>query len=224
MPLFDNPFYSDEDCKMVYKTRSGWGFETFERERLNRSPASRTPFQRDMDNLTFCGAFRRLQGKTQVRQVGPQCFSRTRLSHSIEIARIARSIVSKVHILKKKTIGQFLDADLVEFACFAHDIGNPPFGHAGERELNKQMKNHGGFEGNAQSLRIVTETAWVKNGIRPTRAGVESILKYKNLWSTKNGPFRKTTAFYLRLPGKTNPRTGNWGRAQHRMSDHGPCR
>lgn len=55
MPLFDNPFYSDEDCKMVYKTRSGWGFETFDRERLNHSAAYRTPFQRDLDNLTFCG-------------------------------------------------------------------------------------------------------------------------------------------------------------------------
>jgi dGTPase len=81
--------------------------------------------------------------------------------------------------------GKFIDADLVEFACFAHDIGNPPFGHAGERELNYQMREYGGFEGNAQSLRIVTETAWKTGGIRPTKAGIESILKYKVLWDPK---------------------------------------
>ena len=185
MALFENPFYSDEDCSMVLKAHKGWEIEAFDREVLNRSKAHRTPFQRDLDNLTFCGAFRRLQGKTQVRKTGPRCFSRTRLSHSIEVARIARSIVSKVHILENVRTGQFVDADLVEFACFAHDIGNPPFGHAGERELNRQMREHGGFEGNAQSLRIVTETAWVRGGIKPTRAGVDSILKYKDLWQTK---------------------------------------
>jgi dGTPase len=123
MALFDNPFYSDEDCKMVQKTSGGWSLRTFQRQRLNNSKAYRTPFQRDLDNLTFCGAFRRLQGKTQVRQVGPKCFSRTRLSHSIEIASIARSIVSQLHILQNFPIGQFIDSDLVEFACFAHDIG-----------------------------------------------------------------------------------------------------
>jgi dGTPase len=185
MALFDNRFYLDEDCDMVRKTQKGWYLETFERERLNRSSAFRTPFQKDLDNLTFCGVFRRLQGKTQVRQVGPEFFSRTRLSHSMEIARIAQSVLSKFQLMENATIGQFIDADLVEFACFAHDIGNPPFGHAGERELNYQMREHGGFEGNAQSLRIVTETAWVAGGIRPTKASIESILKYKDFWSTK---------------------------------------
>src|SRR5690348_16701378 len=78
MELFNNPFYSDEDCMMVHKTLDGWSLELFKREILNRSKkAVRTPFQRNLDNLTFCGAFRRLQGKTQVRQVGPECFSRT---------------------------------------------------------------------------------------------------------------------------------------------------
>jgi dGTPase len=195
MALFENPFYSDEDCKMVHKTNDGWRSEPFERERLNRSNEYRTPFHKDLDNLTFCGAFRRLQGKTQVRQVGPECFSRTRLSHSIEIARIAQSILSKFHILENASIGQFVDADLVEFACFAHDIGNPPFGHAGERELNRQMREHDGFEGNAQSLRIVTETAWGKTGIGPTRTAVESILEYKDSWKTKTESPEKRRKF-----------------------------
>lgn len=197
MALFDNPFYSDEDCSMVLKARKGWEIEAFDREVLNTSKAHRTPFQRDLDNLTFCGAFRRLQGKTQVRKTGPRCFSRTRLSHSIEVARIARSIVSKVHILENVRTGQFVDADFVEFACFAHDIGNPPFGHAGERELNRQMRQHGGFEGNAQSLRIVTDTAWVTRGIKPTRATVDSILKYKAVWSEKEeAPERRSKFLY----------------------------
>src|SRR5215469_179638 len=184
MVLFDNPFYSDEDCDIINKTRKVWSIVHFDRNVLNNSNAHRTPFQRDLDNLTFCGAFRRLQGKTQGRKTGSKCFSRTRLSHSIEVARIARAIVSKLHVLTNRRVGEFIDADLVEFACFAHDIGNPPFGHAGERELNRQMSEHGGFEANAQSLRIVTDTAWGTTGIRPTRATVDSILKYKDLWGT----------------------------------------
>jgi dGTPase len=202
MALFDNPFYSDEDCTMVDKTADGWNPKRFQRQRLNNSKAYRTPFQRDLDNLTFCGAFRRLQGKTQVRQVGPQCFSRTRLSHSIEIASIARSIVSQLHILQNSPFGQFIDSDLVEFACFAHDIGNPPFGHAGERELNRQMQEHGGFEGNAQSLRIVTETAWRKGGIIPTRAGIDSILKYQELWGAKTDPPERRRKFLYDYQGE----------------------
>lgn len=191
MSHFDNQFYLDGDCNTIHKSANNkWYYKQFDRAITSNPNAFRTPFQLDLDNLTFCGAFRRLQGKTQVRQVGPKCFSRTRLSHSIEIARIAQSIVSKVHIKEGRS---FIDSDLVEFACFAHDIGNPPFGHAGERELNHQMQKYGGFEGNAQSLRIVTETAWVKLGIGPTKAvgigptkaAVESILKYKDFWATK---------------------------------------
>jgi dGTPase len=207
MALFANPFYTDEDCQMVRKTAAGWSLRPFARDKLNRSSlltnskAFRTPFQRDLENLTFTGAFRRLQGKTQVRQVGPDCFSRTRLSHSIEIARIAQSIVSKAHILLDLPIGEFIDPDLVEFACFAHDIGNPPFGHAGERELNRQMQN-GGFEGNAQSLRIVSETAWGQTGIEPTRAAVESILKYPFLRKTKKGLPEKRSQFLYDYQGE----------------------
>jgi dGTPase len=195
LALFDNQFYSDEDCSMVKNSSRGWEIEPFDRELLNKSNAHRTPFQRDLDNLTFCGAFRRLQGKTQVRKTGPRCFSRTRLSHSIEVARIASAIVSKLHILMNLRVGEFIDADLVEFACFAHYIGNPPFGHAGERELNRQMREHGGFEGNAQSLRIVTETAWETKGIKPTKATVDSILKYKEMWSSKKESPEKRSKF-----------------------------
>ena len=100
-----------------------------------------------------------------------------------------------MHILADRQSGRFVDGDLVEFACFAHDIGNPPFGHAGERELNGLMKECGGFEGNAQSLRIITETAWSSRGIRPTKASIDSILKYKESWRIKEDPPEQRSKF-----------------------------
>src|SRR6476660_2283985 len=125
MLLFNNDFYSDEDCSGIVKIPKAWRTKAFNRQTTDKgSLADRTPFQVDLDRLTFSEAFRRLQGKTQVRRTGPKCFSRTRLSHSIEVARIARSIVSKIHIIQGLPFGQFIDPDLVEFACFAHDIGN----------------------------------------------------------------------------------------------------
>ncbi len=143
----------------------------------------------------FSGAFRRLQGKTQVRKTGPNCFSRTRLSHSIEVARIARSILRRLEYEVGSGSNGFIDGDLVEFACFAHDIGNPPFGHAGERELNRLMKEHGGFEGNAQSLRIISEIAWNNRGIKPTKVAIDSILKYKRSWSAIEEPAEQRAKF-----------------------------
>jgi dGTPase len=203
MVLFDNDFYSDEDCCDIVKTSKGWRTKPFSRQTTSETKmADRTPFQVDLDRLTFSEAFRRLQGKTQVRRTGPKSFSRTRLSHSIEVARIARSIVTKIHIMQGLPFGQFIDPDLVEFACFAHDIGNPPFGHAGERELNRQMQKHGGFEGNAQSLRIVTEIAWNSGGIEPTRAGTDAILKYKDLWSEKSEPEETRRQFLYDYQGQ----------------------
>src|SRR5260370_37078069 len=100
----------------------------------------RTPFQRDLDYLVFSGAFRRLQGKTQVRKTGPNCFSRTRLSHSIEVARIARSILRRLEYEGGSGSNGFIDGELVEIDYFAHDIGNPPIGHAGEWGLDLFMK------------------------------------------------------------------------------------
>jgi dGTPase len=106
---------------------------------------SRTEFQRDRDRIVHCGAFRRLEYKTQVFVNHEGDLFRTRLTHSIEVAQIARSIA--------RNLG--LNEDLVEAISLAHDLGHTPFGHAGQDALNACMKNFGGFEHNLQSLRVV---------------------------------------------------------------------
>jgi dGTPase len=106
---------------------------------------SRTEFQRDRDRIVHCGAFRRLEYKTQVFVNHEGDLFRTRLTHSIEVAQIARSIARNLN----------LNEDLVEAISLAHDLGHTPFGHAGQDALNACMKDHGGFEHNLQSLRVV---------------------------------------------------------------------
>ncbi len=144
----------------------------------------RTVFQIDRDRVIHSSAFRRLQSKTQVFLSGEYDFYRTRLTHSIEVAQIGRSICG--WLLER---GEGLDAeccidpDLVESACLAHDLGHPPFGHTGERTLHRLMLPYGGFEGNAQTLRLLTQTLFSerKQGIAPTRALLDAVLKYKTL-------------------------------------------
>jgi dGTPase len=153
----------------------------------------RTVFQVDRDRILYSEGFRRLQNKTQVFISGEYDFYHTRLTHSLEVAQIGRSIVNFVnhHYFKEEAI----DGDLVEGICLAHDLGNPAFGHAGESALNQLMHNFGGFEGNAQSLKIVTEglhqTGSIELGMKPSRAFLDGILKYKILWSKsdKSGKF-----------------------------------
>jgi dGTPase len=106
----------------------------------------RTPYQRDRDRVVHATAFRKLQYKTQVFVTREGDFYRTRLTHSLEVAQIARSIA---RVLR-------LDEDLTEALALAHDLGHPPFGHAGETGLNEAFAAHGGFDHNAQSLRVVT--------------------------------------------------------------------
>jgi dGTPase len=105
----------------------------------------RGDFERDRDRIIHCSAFRRLEGKTQVFAPGVNDFYRTRLTHSIEVAQIGRTIA--------KALG--LNESLTEAICLAHDLGHSPFGHSGEKALNELMNDHGGFEHNRQSLRIV---------------------------------------------------------------------
>jgi dGTPase len=148
----------------------------------------RSPFQIDRDRVLFSPAFRQLQSKTQVFQSGAYDFYRTRLTHTIEVARIARSIAEFLNGSSARLrAGFFLDADLVEAVGLAHDLGHPPFGHIGERRLNELMQASGGFEGNAQSLRIVTELIYERpersSGMKPTRAFLDGILKYSSLYS-----------------------------------------
>lgn len=146
----------------------------------------RSPYQMDRDRIIHSSAFRRLQSKTQVFLSGEYDFYRTRLTHSIEVAQIGRSICAS---LQQSTEGFFaeygIDADLVESACLAHDIGHPPFGHAGERTLHRLMRPYGGFEGNAQTFRLLTETLFSESGegMNPTRALLDGVLKYKTLLS-----------------------------------------
>jgi len=115
---------------------------------FDESPhAYRSDFERDRDRIIHSSAFRRLEGKTQVFSPGfPDDYYRSRLTHSIEVAQIGRTMA--------KTLG--LNESLTEAICLAHDLGHAPFGHSGEGVLNDLMADHGGFEHNAQSLRIVT--------------------------------------------------------------------
>ena len=146
------------------------------RGRLFHEPESppRTCFERDRDRIIHSSAFRRLKHKTQVFVYHEGDHYRTRLTHSIEVAQIARSI--------SRILG--LDEDLTEALALAHDLGHTPFGHAGERELDKLMKPFGGFDHNAQSLRIVTrlEKKYANfDGLNLTWESLEGLVKH-------NGP------------------------------------
>lgn len=147
----------------------------------------RNAFQIDRDRVIHSHAFRKLQSKTQVFLSGEYDFYRTRLTHSMEVAQIGRSICN--FLLKRGAPladDFFIDSDLVEAVCLAHDLGHPPFGHSGERTLQELMKEHGGFEGNAQTLHLLTETMYQNettvHGMQPTRALLDGVLKYKKLY------------------------------------------
>ena len=153
-----------------------------------RKPDYRSPFQIDRDRIIHAHSFRKLQSKTQVFLSGEYDFYRTRLTHSMEVAQIGRSIC---HYLLSRgaplSEDFFIDEALVEASCLAHDMGHPPFGHSGERTLQEQMKRRGGFEGNAQTLHLLCETMYQNEsgvrGIQPTRALLDGVLKYKKLYT-----------------------------------------
>jgi len=115
--------------------------------RLSKEPTSkyRSPFQRDRDRIIHSASFRRLKHKTQVFVNTEGDHFRTRITHSIEVAQIARSVAKYLN----------LNEDLAETLSLAHDLGHTPFGHAGEDALNECMENYGGFDHNLQTLRIV---------------------------------------------------------------------
>ncbi|MBR0649476.1 deoxyguanosinetriphosphate triphosphohydrolase [Roseomonas terrae] len=142
---------------------------------------TRSPFQRDRDRIIHATSFRRLQYKTQVFVYHEGDHFRTRLTHSIEVAQIARSIARLL----------WLDEDLAEALALAHDLGHPPFGHAGEDALNSAMKPYGGFDHNAQSLKAVTqlETRYAGfDGLNLTWETLEGLAKH-------NGPLRRPAPY-----------------------------
>jgi dGTPase len=148
----------------------------------------RSVFHQDRDRLMFTPSFRRLQAKTQVFQAGEYDFYRTRLTHSLEVSRIAESIAIWLRVANPEVQ---VDLHLLECICLSHDIGHPPFGHAGERILNELLEPYGGFEGNAQTLRILTRTIYsgkgTRTGMSPSRALLDGVLKYKRLHRDRGG-------------------------------------
>ena len=141
---------------------------------------TRTPFARDRDRIIHTSAFRRLKEKTQVFVAHEGDNFRTRLTHSLEVAQVARSLATALG----------LDSDLAETIALGHDIGHPPFGHAGEDELELQMKAFGGFDHNVQTFRVVTELEHRYPdflGLNLTWETLEGIIKHNGPVTNKLG-------------------------------------
>src|SRR3978361_495022 len=152
------------------------------RGRLVDEPPSKTrsPFRRDCDRVIHSTAFRRLKHKTQVFVFHEGDHYRTRLTHSLEVAQIARALARQLG----------LDEDLTETLALAHDLGHPPFGHAGERALDKCLQAHGGFDHNAQALRVVTSLEHRYpdfDGLHLTWESLEGIVKHNGPLTERSG-------------------------------------
>jgi dGTPase len=152
------------------------------RGRLFAEPPSKTrsPFRRDCDRVIHSTAFRRLKHKTQVFVFHEGDHYRTRLTHSLEVAQIARALARQLG----------LDEDLTETLALAHDLGHPPFGHAGERALDACLQAHGGFDHNAQALRVVTslEHRYPEfDGLNLTWESLEGIVKHNGPLTERSG-------------------------------------
>src|SRR5882724_9621775 len=152
------------------------------RGRLFTEPPSRTrsPFRRDCDRVIHSTAFRRLKHKTQVFVFHEGDHFRTRLTHSLEVAQIARALARQLGV----------DEDLTETLALAHDLGHPPFGHAGERALDACLETYGGFDHNAQALRVVTqlEHRYPKfDGLNLTWESLEGIVKHNGPLADREG-------------------------------------
>ena len=152
------------------------------RGRLFAEPPSKTrsPFRRDCDRVIHSTAFRRLKHKTQVFVFHEGDHYRTRLTHTLEVAQIARALARQLG----------LDEDLTETLALAHDLGHPPFGHAGERALDKCLQAHGGFDHNAQTLRVVTslEHRYPEfDGLNLSWESLEGIVKHNGPLTARSG-------------------------------------
>ena len=165
------------------------GYGAHDVERWVAEPAkraTRTAFERDRDRIVHSSALRRLGAKTQVLGAGTGDFVRTRLTHTLEVAQVGRGL--------GKLLG--CDPDVVDAACLAHDLGHPPFGHNGERALDAAARDIGGFEGNTQTLRLLTRVepkslhpdTGVSVGLNLTRTVLDAAVKYP--WREPEAPVR----------------------------------
>ncbi len=155
----------------------------------------RTPAQRDRDRILYSSAFRRLAEVTQVISPDSGYVFHNRLTHSLQVAQVGRRLAERLRLLFSQEVDESpgIDPDVVEAACLAHDLGHPPFGHLAERVLNERSGLDDGFEGNAQSFRIVTRLAFRSKdyqGLDLTRATLSAILKYP--WLRNENPNKLT--------------------------------
>ncbi len=176
------------------------------RGRLLAEPESptRTPFQRDRDRIVHSGAFRKLQYKTQVFVYHEGDYYRTRLTHSLEVAQIARSI--------SRQLG--LNEDLAEAVALAHDLGHTPFGHAGEDALDAAMAPYGGFDHNEQTFRILTELEARYadfDGLNLTWEGLEGVVKH-------NGPVAAPRPYLAAFCARWDLELAGWPSAEAQVA------
>lgn len=176
---------------MTFSIRPEWQQRHDDEHKIRRDD-HRTPYQRDRARILHSAAFRRLQAKTQVHGTSEDDFHRTRLTHSLEVAQLGTGIVAQLKN-KQPDFRALLPSDsLIDSLCLAHDIGHPPYGHGGEIALNYMMRDHGGFEGNAQTFRIVTQLEPYTEhfGMNLARRTLLGVIKYPALLSQVHAPQR----------------------------------
>lgn len=167
--------------------RSGW---------RNGKDDARDPWETDYGRIIHSSSFRRLQGKTQILNLGDSDFYRNRLTHSLEVGQIARGLVQQIkhnHQNNSEILETVPDPTMAQAIGFTHDLGHPPFGHGGEYALNYCMRDDGGFEGNGQTLRILSrlERFSANSGSDLTRRSTLGVLKYPVKYSDAKGKNHK---------------------------------
>lgn len=165
---------------MDFELPDTWQTRQMSNENKKRRHDKRTVYQRDRARILHSAAFRRLQAKTQVLGAEHSDFYRTRLTHSLEVSQIGTGIVAQLKERQPEFRPLLPSTGLMESLCLAHDIGHPPYGHGGEVALNYMMRNDGGFEGNAQTFRIVTllEPYTQHHGMNLARRTLLGVMKY----------------------------------------------
>jgi len=157
------------------------------------------PFRRDYARVVHSDSFRKMQTKTQIFPSFENDFFRNRLTHSLEVSQIAKSIA--ISLNNKYSLN--IDCDLIEVSSLCHDIGHPPFGHSGEYALNRKMITFGGFESNAQTIHLLTKTEKKsslfqehRSGLNLTFRALASVLKYDNIIPNKNNTNKVIKGYY----------------------------